>query len=118
MRSLVAVVRVFVALSPVVTAALWVAGGVLFRLLDERAPPVPADDACPGVTVLIPAYDEEAVIAASVAAVLASDYPVLEVLVLDDGSKDRTAEVARAAAAGDRRREGIGGAGNRGKART
>jgi biofilm PGA synthesis N-glycosyltransferase PgaC len=116
MQTLAEVLVAFVALYPVVTAALWVAGGVLFRLLDERAPPVPADDACPGVTVLIPAYDEEAVIATSVAAVLASDYPVLEVLVLDDGSKDRTAEVARAAAAGDRRCEVIGDAVNRGKA--
>ena len=28
----------FVALYPIVTAALWVAGGLLFRALDERCP--------------------------------------------------------------------------------
>ena len=38
------------------------------------------------MTVLVPAYNEEAVIATCVAAALASDYPgAAEVLVLDDG---------------------------------
>jgi len=50
------------------------------------------------VTVLIPAYNEEAVIATSVRAAEASNYPELEILVLDDGSTDRTSEVAREAA--------------------
>ena len=50
------------------------------------------------MTVLIPAYNEEAVIATSVAAALAVDYPELEVLVLDDGSTDATEAAALAAA--------------------
>jgi biofilm PGA synthesis N-glycosyltransferase PgaC len=87
----------FVALYPVMTAALWVAGGVLFRLLDEREPERTPDGGWPGVTVLIPAYNEERVIATSVRAALASDYPELEVLVLDDGSTDGTGTAARAA---------------------
>src|SRR6185312_9324917 len=45
------------------------------------------------VSVLIPAYNEEVVIGATVARILASDYPGLEVIVIDDGSRDRTAEV-------------------------
>ena len=51
----------------------------------------------PGISVLIPAYNEESVIALSVTAALASDYPVLEVLVLDDGSSDGTEAAALAA---------------------
>ena len=47
------------------------------------------------MTVLIPAYNEEAVIVDTVEAALASDYPRLEVLVVDDGSADRTAELVR-----------------------
>jgi peptidoglycan-N-acetylglucosamine deacetylase len=47
------------------------------------------------VSVLIPAYNEEKVIAATVERILASDYQNLEVLVIDDGSIDRTAEVIR-----------------------
>lgn len=55
----------------------------------------PADldvSAGPLVSVLIPCFNEEKVIAASVARILQSDWKNLEVLVLDDGSKDRTAQ--------------------------
>jgi poly-beta-1,6-N-acetyl-D-glucosamine synthase len=106
----------FVALYPVLTAALWVAGGVMFKLIDERdREEVPAGG-WPGVTILIPAYNEEAVIATSIRAALASDYPLLEVLVLDDGSKDDTAGAAREAAGDDARCEVIRDEVNRGKA--
>ena len=48
----------------------------------------------PKVAVLIPAYNEEKVIERTVRSALNSDYPNLHVIVIDDGSKDRTAEVA------------------------
>jgi cellulose synthase/poly-beta-1,6-N-acetylglucosamine synthase-like glycosyltransferase/peptidoglycan/xylan/chitin deacetylase (PgdA/CDA1 family)/spore germination protein YaaH len=51
----------------------------------------------PAVAVLIPAYNEEKVIERTVRAVLASDYPGLHVIVIDDGSSDNTLEVARRA---------------------
>ena len=47
------------------------------------------------VSVLIPAYNEASVIASSVQRILASDYPRLEVIVIDDGSTDGTADVVR-----------------------
>jgi poly-beta-1,6-N-acetyl-D-glucosamine synthase len=106
----------FVALYPVVTAGLWVAGGVLFRVRDEpEADLIPQGD-WPGVSVLIPAYNEERVIATCVRAALAADYPGLEVLVLDDGSTDDTAGAATAAAGGDPRCRVIRDEVNRGKA--
>ena len=40
--------------------------------------------------MLIPAHNEEKVIAGTVRHILASDYPNLEVIVIDDGSKDGT----------------------------
>jgi cellulose synthase/poly-beta-1,6-N-acetylglucosamine synthase-like glycosyltransferase/peptidoglycan/xylan/chitin deacetylase (PgdA/CDA1 family)/spore germination protein YaaH len=49
------------------------------------------------VSVLIPCFNEEAVIVASVRRILASTWPNLEVLVLDDGSKDATAARVEAA---------------------
>ncbi|MBP2301208.1 cellulose synthase/poly-beta-1,6-N-acetylglucosamine synthase-like glycosyltransferase [Azospirillum picis] len=55
------------------------------------------------VSILIPARDEEATIAAAVEAALASRGVVLEVVVLDDQSSDRTAEIVRAIAARDPR---------------
>ena len=46
----------------------------------------------PRVSVLAPAYNEEATIEESVRALLALHYPRLEVVVVSDGSKDRTVE--------------------------
>ncbi|HTX74740.1 MAG TPA: glycosyltransferase [Terracidiphilus sp.] len=51
----------------------------------------------PRVAVLIPAYNEEKVIVRTIRSVLNSDYDNLRVIVIDDGSKDRTSEVAREA---------------------
>jgi cellulose synthase/poly-beta-1,6-N-acetylglucosamine synthase-like glycosyltransferase/peptidoglycan/xylan/chitin deacetylase (PgdA/CDA1 family)/spore germination protein YaaH len=48
----------------------------------------------PRVAVLIPAYNEEKVIVRTIRSVLNSDYTNLHVLVIDDGSKDRTFELA------------------------
>src|SRR4051794_21815259 len=106
----------FVALYPVVTAALWIAGGVVFHVLDEREVPSAPVAAWPGVTVLIPAYNEQAVIAISVRAALDADYPALELLVLDDGSTDETSAAATTAAAGDHRCRVLRDDVNRGKA--
>jgi biofilm PGA synthesis N-glycosyltransferase PgaC len=106
----------FVALYPLLTAALWIAGGVLFRVRDEPAAPAPSDTAWPGVTVLVPAYNEAAVIATSIRAALAADYPQLEVIVLDDGSTDDTEAAAQEAAGGDPRCRVVRDPVNRGKA--
>jgi spore germination protein YaaH/peptidoglycan/xylan/chitin deacetylase (PgdA/CDA1 family)/GT2 family glycosyltransferase len=57
----------------------------------------------PLVSVLIPCFNEEKVIAASVARILESEWKNIEVLVLDDGSKDNTAEEVRLAHGDDPR---------------
>jgi cellulose synthase/poly-beta-1,6-N-acetylglucosamine synthase-like glycosyltransferase len=49
----------------------------------------------PAVAVLVPAYNEEKVIERTVRSVLASSYPKLRVIIIDDGSRDRTLEIAR-----------------------
>jgi cellulose synthase/poly-beta-1,6-N-acetylglucosamine synthase-like glycosyltransferase/peptidoglycan/xylan/chitin deacetylase (PgdA/CDA1 family)/spore germination protein YaaH len=51
----------------------------------------------PRVAVLVPAYNEEKVIVRTVRSVLNSDYKNIRVIVIDDGSSDRTVEVARTA---------------------
>jgi biofilm PGA synthesis N-glycosyltransferase PgaC len=106
----------FVAFYPVCTAALWMAGGVLFRVLDEDRELVEPESGWPGVTVLIPAYNEERVIATCITAALAVDYPELEVIVLDDGSTDGTDAAALEASGGDARLRIIRDPVNRGKA--
>jgi cellulose synthase/poly-beta-1,6-N-acetylglucosamine synthase-like glycosyltransferase/spore germination protein YaaH/peptidoglycan/xylan/chitin deacetylase (PgdA/CDA1 family) len=65
--------------------------------LAEKLRPSPPDRPGyqPTVSVLIPAYNEEAAILDTIRSVLASNYPNLEVLVIDDGSIDHTAELVR-----------------------
>jgi cellulose synthase/poly-beta-1,6-N-acetylglucosamine synthase-like glycosyltransferase/peptidoglycan/xylan/chitin deacetylase (PgdA/CDA1 family) len=45
------------------------------------------------VSVIVPAYNEAANIAATVRSLVASDYPHVEVIVVDDGSTDGTADI-------------------------
>ena len=46
------------------------------------------------VTILVPVYNEEAVIEGALRSLLALDYPMFDILVIDDGSSDRTFEIA------------------------
>ncbi|GAA2649368.1 glycosyltransferase [Streptomyces vastus] len=46
------------------------------------------------VTILIPAYNEEAGIESTVHSLLASTHPYLQIIVIDDGSTDQTADLA------------------------
>jgi cellulose synthase/poly-beta-1,6-N-acetylglucosamine synthase-like glycosyltransferase len=69
-----------------------------------RSPPEPlAGDPPPKVSVLVPARNEERAIGRLVADVLVSEGVDLELVVLDDSSDDRTAEIVAEAAARDPR---------------
>jgi len=54
-----------------------------------------SDFELPKVSVIIPAYNEEETIERTLLSITKSDYPDFEVLVIDDGSKDRTLEIAK-----------------------
>lgn len=47
------------------------------------------------VSVIVPVYNREELLPYCLASLVAQDYPRLEIIVIDDGSSDRTAEVAR-----------------------
>ncbi len=76
----------------------------LWNHLVFRAP-TPADGTVPkpAISILIPARNEEQNIAAAVEGALAATGIALEVVVLDDGSTDRTAEIVHAIARKDDR---------------
>lgn len=71
------------------------------RSLDEESPAPP--DVAPLVSVIVPARDEAANIERCVRSVLATSYPRLEVIVVDDHSADGTNAIASRIAAGDQR---------------
>ncbi|WP_162858620.1 glycosyltransferase family 2 protein [Candidatus Nitrosotenuis aquarius] len=48
----------------------------------------------PRMSVIVPAYNEERVIRTTIEALIDADYPDKEIIVVDDGSKDRTLAIA------------------------
>ena len=56
-----------------------------------------------GVSVVVPAFNEAANIAATIASLRRSDYPQVEIIVVDDGSTDRTADIVASLAGPDLR---------------
>lgn len=79
------------------TAILFVRNLALYR------PPPHAQRNPAGTSVLIPARNEEANIGPAVRSILESTAAPIEVIVLDDASTDRTAQIVREIARSDRR---------------
>ena len=95
-----------------IAAALWslpwivppIAGLLRFRRsrsLDDVSPEVPIRS--PLVSVVVPARNERRNIERCVSSILATNYPSIEVIVVDDHSTDGTGEIARRIAASDTR---------------
>lgn len=94
------------------SALAWIAFGSLaawgwlllgqgfFWRTDQRLPRREASSKWPDVAIVVPARDEAEVLPVSLPALLAQDYPGrAEIVLVDDGSSDGTAELARALAA-------------------
>lgn len=105
-------------MTPTQTTILWVYAAIIaiwpirhlviwlvIRNLDILSPTSPqyTGPEFPLVTAIIPAKDEEHSLPDCLASVLAQEYPNLEILVVNDRSTDRTAEIAAEFAARDSR---------------
>jgi cellulose synthase/poly-beta-1,6-N-acetylglucosamine synthase-like glycosyltransferase/peptidoglycan/xylan/chitin deacetylase (PgdA/CDA1 family) len=84
---------IFVGLAVLAVARTLLLIGLARRHARAPRPVIDPDRSWPGVTVVVPAYNEELGIAASVRSLVACDYPDLEVIVVDDGSTDATSAV-------------------------
>ncbi|MBX3175058.1 MAG: glycosyltransferase family 2 protein [Gemmatimonadaceae bacterium] len=60
---------------------------------DEHLRRLLSSEALPPLSLLVPAHNEEVTIASSVLSFLTLEYPHLEVVVVNDGSRDRTMDV-------------------------
>ncbi len=84
------------------------------RNKSEAGPSAAVDEGRVSVTVLAPAYNEEAVLEQFCAAVIEELGPDWELLLVDDGSTDRTREIAEHFARADARVRLVAHDGNRG----
>ncbi|WP_186763085.1 glycosyltransferase [Lentzea tibetensis] len=89
--SLLGVLMVVLAIVGVTRVCVVLVAADLYDLSLSRAEQTP--EYRPRVWVVIPAYNEELCVVRAVRSVLASDYADVRVVVVDDGSTDRTREV-------------------------
>jgi cellulose synthase/poly-beta-1,6-N-acetylglucosamine synthase-like glycosyltransferase len=65
----------------------------MWVILSRKSKVIPEPNESIRVTAVIPAFNEEKVIEKTVQSILDSDYKRLDVIVVDDGSNDRTSEI-------------------------
>ncbi len=112
----------FVFYYPLFMSALWIAGGLYFWLHwerhwpwnDDTLPPPLAGE--PLISILIPCYNEGENVADTIHAALAQHYPNIEVIAINDGSKDNTGQILDQLATLDPRLRVLHLAQNQGKA--
>ena len=94
MSPLLESVQNFTFLYPFVMAFVWVLGGILYYLRRERELAAPTADPglpeTPSVSVLVPCYNEEALVAETIGELAKLRYPNLEIIAINDGSRDQT----------------------------
>jgi cellulose synthase/poly-beta-1,6-N-acetylglucosamine synthase-like glycosyltransferase len=86
----------------IATYAYVVYPAVLWMLARSRPPQsTPTHSAMPGVTIVVPAYNEEHQIGGAIDALLAQDYPAehRQILIVSDASSDRTDDIVSGYAA-------------------
>lgn len=92
------IVLFFFGFYPITMAGVWILLSVIYyrRREGRTAVALPQDDSyAPFVSIMVPAYAEEKTIGRTLEAMLRLDYANYEIIVVSDGSPDRTAAVTR-----------------------
>ena len=78
---------------PLFMAWLWIAGGIWFyfkREYRQNDLPEPSQEGC---SIVIPCFNEEEQAHATIRYAMQTQYPLFEVIAVNDGSSDKTAEI-------------------------
>jgi cellulose synthase/poly-beta-1,6-N-acetylglucosamine synthase-like glycosyltransferase len=82
---------------PFVMAWYWMSGGLLYRWIRGRHEPLYDAPVAlveyPSISILVPCHNEEAQAGETFGILAAIDYPDFEIVAINDGSTDRTAEI-------------------------
>ena len=92
------IINLILCIYPILGAMFWFFGAISYVLFrqKEELPPKAEITTEPFVTIMIPAHNEEIVIKSTLEYLLTQlNYHNYEVLVMDDGSDDRTPEILR-----------------------
>lgn len=84
----------FVFWYPAIMSAAWIVGALIFYFSNERKKPLPLYET-PKVSILVPCYNEEETIEKTVEELSQIQYPDYEIIAINDGSSDNTAEVLK-----------------------
>lgn len=87
-------IELFVFWYPITMGLLWIIGALIYYYRIERKEPLPLNDT-PLVSILVPAYNEGDVIKTTIKRLSETDYPNYEILIINDGSSDDTAKIAK-----------------------
>jgi len=86
----------FLVLYPMGMSIVWMVGSLLYYNSKEKHQYLSVDeDKLPGVSVMVACYNEEALITNTIESLANLDYPTFEIIAINDGSKDKTAEILR-----------------------
>ncbi|MFC6291651.1 poly-beta-1,6-N-acetyl-D-glucosamine synthase [Macrococcus epidermidis] len=84
----------FVLFYPIVMSIFWIIGTILyFFIIEIKLKKQVMKDNLPGITFIIPCYNEEDTVEDTIRSVLKMSYPNKEIIAVNDGSSDNTAQV-------------------------
>lgn len=94
MEMFVKIIGNFVLFYPIVMSLFWIVGTILyFFIIEIRLKKKVNKENLPGITFIIPCYNEEETVEDTIRSVLKMSYPNKEIIAVNDGSSDNTAEV-------------------------